>query len=339
MANPIIHPLHDPNGKAVSRMRKRAIDEGDKRVVAAGRDAIKHITMILEQSLVDTIQVNEVQIPPMPAMIVNRTKYIYELSADRMTSVNRFISDIIYEHILGRRDGLWSANWYFNQFVDGASERGTADSLQTVQNISSPKAVGSELSTVVRGIELEQILQSRAYRRPIEILYSRTFNLMKDLSDSVANKLSFQMAQGVADGINIRDIANNMHTVIGAKDDKAARARALRIARTEINNAYTSASMEQDQDLNATTFADSDFEVAQMHMSALAFNTRKWHAERHGTVHTATEQADWWAEKGNRVNCQCSVVGVLRNKVTGEILQEALHKKAIAQGDKYFGRG
>jgi len=37
------------------------------------------------------------------------------------------------------------------------------------------------------------------------------------------------------------------------------------------------------------------------------------------------------------VNCQCSVVDILRDKKTGEVLQTALHKKAIEQRERRLG--
>jgi hypothetical protein len=68
----------------------------------------------------------------------------------------------------------------------------------------------------------------------------------------------------------------------------------------------------------------------------LAPNTRRNHAARHGDIFTPTEQAEWWDSGSNRLNCQCTVVDVLVDKKTGEVLQTSLHQKAVKQGKEYF---
>jgi len=74
-----------------------------------------------------------------------------------------------------------------------------------------------------------------------------------------------------------------------------------------------------------------------MHLSALAENSRQWHMSRSGQIFTAQEQEDWWDTGSNRINCLCSVVDILRDKKTGEVLQTALHKKAIEQRERRLG--
>jgi uncharacterized protein with gpF-like domain len=85
-------------------------------------------------------------------------------------------------------------------------------------------------------------------------------------------------------------------------------------------------------------FDKGGFEVAVMHISALSSTTRPEHARRMGKVFTPAQQNAWWDTGSNRINCQCSITDILRDKKTGEVLQQSLHKKAIDQGEKFFGK-
>lgn len=51
-----------------------------------------------------------------------------------------------------------------------------------------------------------------------------------------------------------------------------------------------------------------------MHMSALAPNTRRHHAARHGLLYTGEEMLEWWACDGNDVECRCIAVMVLTDE-------------------------
>lgn len=326
---PIIHKLDDPTG--IGKIRARCLKEFSRRVAIIEPQIKVLIKTTLEQSLVEVVQVNEVVLEP-KAHIVNRANYVYELSPDRVNQVDKLIKNIIYRQMLGFEDPIWSLQWWFNTYTRQSVEKGYADSLQSAQNLSPTAVVGQQVSSEIRGIDLESILNQPYYRRRLENVYGRTFNAMVGFSDDSARQLSGILARAVTSGVNYRAIASELTKTF----EDMSGYRALRIVRTELNKSATDAYMQNTEDLNRDVFGGGGFRVAVMHLSALAFNTRKTHAQRHGEVFTPSEQNEWWDGGSNRVNCQCSVTDVLVDKSTGEILQTALHKKAVDQGKEYF---
>lgn len=335
MAAPIIHKLHDPAG--TSRLRKRAINDSKARVKKAGNESIRLIVNLLEQYQTGTIQVNEVQRSEelKQVFIVNRTKYLYEVDANLMANVNTTLRDIVYRWLLGGQQGLWSAQWYMNTYLNSAWQSGAGDSLQSLQNLSSTALVGQEMSVAVRALDLVSVLSQPAYQRPIQLLSSRVFNDMLGLSDAMVKDMQRILSTSIADGISARDAAKRLRERLWP-NDKGYLYRAERIARTEINGAYAQSYLEFNESMGRDVYADSPFKPMIMHLSALTATTRPHHAARHGKVYTADEQAMWWAEGANRILCLCSITSVLVNRKTGEVLQQNLYKKAREQGEQYF---
>jgi len=330
IGRPIIHSADDPTG--LGSLRGKCLREMRKRVKVIAGQVKPLIKTILEQSLVDKVQVNVVELLPL-AHIVNKTQYVYEISPQRMSEVDRFIKNLIYRNMLGIDDNLWSAQWWFNTYSRQAVEAGYKESLQTAQNLSPASVVGADISNEVRSIDYEQILQQPYYKRRLDAVYGRTFNSMVGFSDESARQVSGILSRAITSGVGYRSVAKD---VTKAFDDMAGW-RALRIVRTELNKSATDAHMANTKDLNRDVYGAGSFEVAVMHLSALAENSRKWHMSRSGQIFTPQEQEDWWNEGSNRVNCQCSVVDILRDKKTGEVLQTALHKKAIEQRERRLG--
>lgn len=335
MAAPIIHKLHDPAG--TSRLRKRAINDSQTRVKKAGNECIRLIQGFLEDNLSGTRQVNEVRRSESlkQVFIVNRTQYLYEVDVNQMANINQNLRDIVYRWLLNGNQGLWSAQWYMNTYLNAAWQSGAGDSLQSLQNLSSTAVVGQELALAVRALDLVSILSMPAYQRPIQLLSSRVFNDMRGLSDDMVKDMQRILSTSIADGISARDAAKRLREKLWP-DNKGYMSRALRIARTEVNGAYAQAYLEFNESMDRDVYADSPFMPRVMHLSALTATTRHWHASRHGKVFTADEQALWWGERGNRINCLCSVTSVLVDRKTGEVLQKNLYKKAREQGEKYF---
>lgn len=326
---PIIHKLDDPTG--IGKIRARCLREFSRRVAIIEPQIKVLIKKTLEQSLVEVVQVNEVVLEP-KAHIVNRAQYVYELSPDRVNQVDKLIKNIIYRQMLGFEDPIWSLQWWFNTYTRQSVEKGYSDSLQSAQNLSPNAVVGQELSSEIRSIDLEQILNQPYYRRRLENVYGRTFNSMVGFSDDTAKQLSGILARAVTSGVNYRAIASELTKTF----EDMSGYRALRIVRTELNKSANDAYMANTKDLNRDVFDRGGFRVAVMHLSALAFNTRKTHAQRHGKVSTPEEQEEWWATGSNSISCQCTVVDVLVDIKTGEVLQTSLHQKAVEQGKEYF---
>ena len=335
MAQPIIHRLHDPNGPKISRLRKAAMNDLGSRIKKTRNESRRVITEFLDSHLTGTKQVNHFEINlDNPIIEINRTKYLYQVEQSEINAVDQLIARIVNQYMMDGQ-GLWSPQWYLNQFMNPAWETGASESLQSLQNISPSVVVGQEISTEIRGLDIQNLLMTPAYRRPIELLSSRTFNSMEGMGGDMIKDLRFILSQSVADGISARDAAKRINAKLWPEKG-GYKFRAERIARTEINAAYAQAYLEVNEDMNENVFDKGGFESKILHLSALTATTRLEHAARHGTVHTAEEQAEWWSEGANRISCQCSVTSVLVDKKTGEVLQQNLYKKAIQQGEEWF---
>ncbi|MGL6011955.1 MAG: hypothetical protein ACRC0J_10705, partial [Shewanella oncorhynchi] len=71
-----------------------------KRIADIQPQVTELIKRTLEQSLVYVVQVNEVVLEP-KAHIVNRDNYVYQISPDRLSMVDKLIKNIIYRNLLG----------------------------------------------------------------------------------------------------------------------------------------------------------------------------------------------------------------------------------------------
>ncbi len=327
---PIIHKLDDPTG--IGKSRARCLREMRKRIADIKPQVTELIKRTLEQSLVEVVQVNEVVLEP-KAHIINRADYVYQISPDRLSMVDKLIKNIIYRNLLGLEDTLWSAQWWFNTYTRQAVEQGYRDSLQTAQNLSPTVTVGQELSAEIRTLDYEQILNQPYYRRRLENVYGRTFNSMVGFSDESAKNLSGILSRAITSGVGYRSVAKE----VAQSFDDMSGYRALRIVRTELNKATTDAYMTNTEDLNRDVYSKGDFEVAVMHLSALTDKSRPTHMARTGLIFTPAEQRDWWDSGTNRINCLCTAVDILRVKSTGEVLQTSLHKKAVEQRKDRLG--
>ena len=106
--------------------------------------------------------------------------------------------------------------------------------------------------------------------------------------------------------------------------------RALRIARTEVNHAFTEARYEHSKDVRDRL----GLEVKAMHVSALVDSTRPNHAARHGKIYTLEDQRTWWSEGSNLISCLCSTVEVVF--IDGEPTQEKMIERQRKRGEQYF---
>lgn len=313
---PIIHKLDDPTG--IAGLRGRTLRAMKKQCRLSEADVKAFVRNVFDRHLV--------------GIETNATTYVYEYSPDAAAITNRQIKSLIYRHMLGTNEPIWSLQWWMNSYLKQSFDRGARDSLQSAKNLSPASIVGPELSQEIRSTEVDQVLQQPYYRRRLEAAYGRTFNEMVGFSDTTAKQVSGILGRAITSGVNYRAVAKEFNKVF----DDMAGYRSERIVRTEMNKINNDAYTDNTKQLNATIYNDSAYEVAVMHLSALTPTTRNSHAFRHGRVYTPEEQNEWWDSGSNRIQCLCSVTDVLRHKKTGEVLQTALHKKALEQGKKFF---
>jgi len=295
------------------------------RVAAIQREMRKRIRSINREA--------QAWIERQPVQVVtNATSYQYQLDPLRISAMKDWLRQLINRDLFGNLEGIWSPGWWLNAHMSGVVQQGTQAALTNAQLITTAEA--GDVSQVIKAMTIEQVLSEQGYQRRLQGTFGRVFESMSGLADWMKNDLAGVLTRGMAAGINARAIAKSIAKRIPVSDS-----RALRIARTETNTAYTKAHTAETDELNSTVYSDSPWVVKVMHLSALAPNTRLDHGRRHGTIATTQEQNYWWdnVAVGGRISCQCSVADVLVHRETDEVMQAGMVKIAKAQRKEYFG--
>lgn len=253
---------------------------------------------------------------------VNRTTYTYELSPERLLGINNTIYDIIAKWLEVDNPEQKPVRWFFDAYLTKSYQSGTE---LAIGNITSAMQAYSGTDQIQ--MQLESYLFSQPYRSRIELVGARAFNDMVGFAGENAAKLGYLLANGVAAGQSPRTIAK----LLQDEFEDISGWRALRIARTEINNAYHQSRLDASEDAKNRL----GIELKVMHISALLDSTRLHHAERHGKLYDPQEQREWWAVGANSINCYCTSSEIIF--IDGKPLQLDLIAKVRAKGVKMFG--
>jgi hypothetical protein len=174
-------------------------------------------------------------------------------------------------------------------------------------NLGTTQAIANLAAQVATyPITPESLQFSQPHQARINIVRSRMFEEMQNLNSTMKANLNRILVQGISEGQNPRVIARQIYQEAGIPEwnsgnNKASFARALRVARTEINHAHREAGRAQDRDANAL-----GIKTKLLWFSALLPTTRKTHARRHGHYYTREEVERFYSRDGNSVNCRCS---------------------------------
>lgn len=289
----------DPTGQAGNRLRAKA--EISRRVRST-RDAV-----------IDVL--NRI---PVESVTVNKASYQYQIDPQRLTTLTDEIEYIICKAL--ELDD-YATSWFMNEYIGKAWQDGTTKAFTRLKTIAESAA--PDIAAVM---DLDGLLASTAYTRRFEVIAARAFEDMRGFAGQASSDLGFVLGQGVALGQSPRTIAADIRKTF----DKIEGYRALRIARTEVNNAFKEARYEESKDVRDRL----GLEVRTMHVSALVDNTRPTHAARHGKIYTLEEEREWQHEGSNMINCLCSTVEVVY--VNGKPTQEKLIERQRQRGLAFF---
>lgn len=231
------------------------------------------------------------RIPSEP--VVNK-KYQFDLDPNYLSIILRDGELMVDEVLL---QGGEFNNFFFNEYVSTAYERGTAQEYANLAQQSTAYAATQQ--------SVATILLSEPYQLRMALVRARVFEGMKGLSAQVKADMARILTDGIARGLNPREVARNLNEQSGIEIR-----RANRVARTEITTALRRARMDEADEASEVL----NLETRQVHISALSPTTRPNHASRHGKIFTTDEQRDWWARDGNSINCKCSTVTILTDK-------------------------
>lgn len=231
------------------------------------------------------------RIPSEP--VVNK-KYQFDLDPNYLSIILRDGELMVDEVLL---QGGEFNNFFFNEYVSTAYERGTAQEYANLAQQSTAYAATQQ--------SVATVLLSEPYQLRMALVRARVFEEMKGLSAQVKADMARILTDGIARGLNPREVARNLNEQSGIEIR-----RANRVARTEITTALRRARMDEADEASEAL----NLETRQVHISALSPTTRPNHASRHGKIFTTDEQRDWWARDGNSINCKCSTVTILTDK-------------------------
>ena len=258
---------------------------------------------------------------------LNATGYQYQLDPLLMSQINSYIEALLNEIIYGNARGEWSAGWWANAYASGAYQQAAEQVVTQTQLLAADAGVTQELPSL-QYPRAEAVVMEPGFQRRLGSVYARLFEDMKGFTDVDKRNMAGIITRGMAAGQSPRVIAREMEKK-GLEQDW----RCLRIASTEVNQAYRQGSWDETDAVNDEVFGDSDYMLKVMHISALLPTTRRDHAARHGTICTPAEEREWFTTKatGGAINCHCSQVDILVNKKTGKPMNTKLRDILLEQ--------
>ena len=262
---------------------------------------------------------------------LNATGYQYQLDPLLMSQINSYIEALLNEIIYGNAQGEWSAGWWANSYSSGAYQRAAEQVITQTQLLAADAGVTQELPSL-QYLRAEAVVMEPGFQRRLSGVYARLYEDMKGFTDVDKRNMAGIITRGMAAGQSPRVIAREMEKK-GLEQDW----RCLRIASTEVNQAYRQGSWDETDAVNDEVFGDSDYVMKVMHMSALLATTRRDHAARHGTICTPAEERGWFATKatGGQINCKCSTVDIIVNRKTGKLMNTKLRDILLKQKSEW----
>lgn len=229
----------------------------------------------------------------------NAQTYIYQIQAEAVAQLTGELGAIIEQNLLE----AGAVNWFMYEAVRSAEETGVGAEVRNLQ---------AQFSDTEYPITTQSAMLTDAHRARVTLAEGRVFEEMQNLTSSMKTSLGRVLGDGMASGMNPRDIAKRIYNEIGMPewndkpDGSASYARALRIARTEVNTAHRRAKRgERDQARKI------GLTLGVMHMATMRANTRPDHAARHGWIGTEQEEVEWYAAKSGRaIHCRCTTTAV-----------------------------
>lgn len=196
--------------------------------------------------------------------------------------------------------------FWWDRYVDEASQAGTAQSVANLTNLSAAYAGARSLADVI---------YSEPYRLRIATAKFKSYEHWTGLSAQMRSELAQVIGQAVADGTNPRAARKMIRERMEVSQSKA-----LAYAQTDITDTLR---MARAAEADAAE-ANLGLKLALLWTSALIPTTRSWHASRNGKVFTTAEVRAFYAVNGNRYRCHCSTTECLLDEDGKPILTKKL---------------
>lgn len=238
--------------------------------------------------------------PPMPPRVIPfpalAVRYEYQRSAAKM---DEFMEWLIEQEEAGILEitggpGITGQAPWTNTYIQSTYQSGMIKARNDL------RAAGADIpnfNEVPGGISA--VFNQPFHADRVGLAYSRTFNGMRGITAQMNTQLSHELALGMSQGLNPKEIARNINDRI----DKIGATRARLIARTEVVQSHNEAALNEFE--NAENIIGE--EVLVQWWSALDSRVRyshDIHTGRHGRVYTREEGRPLLGEP----NCRCALI-------------------------------
>jgi SPP1 gp7 family putative phage head morphogenesis protein len=207
-------------------------------------------SLLIKQSIINedvfglTINVNNTP---------GQNAFAYLSDDQKVAAFLRWLEDMLNQQIIdaeGIPQGVNTRNW-LNKYLQDAYQRGVARARQELRK------AGYDVPTVLASGGMPTIMQAPIHIDTLAMLYTRTFNDLKGITDAMRQQIARLLTEGFMSGKNPRRIAREMLAAIngtgmgdlGLVDTLGrfipARRRAEILARTEIIRAHHHANINE----------------------------------------------------------------------------------------------
>lgn len=190
-----------------------------------------------------------------------------------------------------------------NQYIRSAYQRGLSYALDNIRQRSAELARNlglddADLPPSFRstGGAISVLMNQPFHADRLALAYTRTFEELKGVTAVMDQQISRTLAEGLAQGLNPRQIGDK----IADRVEKIGGTRGRLIARTEVINVHQQAALNE---YYATENATGEVVLIEWN-ATMDSRTRDTHAERHGRVYTKEEAYALIGEP----NCRCALL-------------------------------
>ena len=215
-----------------------------------------------------------------------------------------------------------------NLYVQSAYQKGISDARNNLikEGLDIPKFDG----ITETGQYLGAAFNKDFHVNRLGLLYTRTFNDLKGITNNMDSQISRVLAQGIADGRNPRDLARQMRAVVTgdlAITDKIgryipAKRRAEMLARTEVIRAHVQAKLME--------FKQAEIDGVIIKAELLITGDGRTCPEckdLEGKTYTLNDESEIWNIIPVHPLCRCTVVPMISiPKVKEKIVEEKIEE-------------
>lgn len=185
------------------------------------------------------------------ANLPGKRAYAFDRTGDKIEGFMSWLREAVDDEILELKPGLMNRTGqavdsaWSNMYIESAYQKGILNGRAEMLKADIPGAVPIDESGGIGAVFNQPIHADR-----VGAMYTRTFNDLRGITDSMDSQISRVLSQGMVDGKNPRTLARMLNkTIYGKQGDLAltdtlgrfipAQRRAQTLARTEVIRAHT----------------------------------------------------------------------------------------------------